>query len=881
MNYGKKGVRAKQKALNAKASKWGRKLAFTCVKVVFAGMIAGIIIGASAAIGAFNGIIAAAPDIDVNDVAPVGFSTFVYDNEGNQIAKLVATNANRVQVPMDRIPQDLADAFVAIEDQRFYEHNGIDLKAIVRAGYTFIRSGFQRSEGASTITQQLLKNTIFTNWVNEEGLIEKLQRKFQEQYLALEITKKLSKEEILLRYMNTINLGQNTLGVQAASLRYFNKDVSELTLSECAVIAAITQNPSRWNPISHPENNAERRERVLNNMLEQGYITQTEYDEAMADDVYSRIQEINIATASDSVNSYFVDALTEAVLQDLIDEAGYSPTQASALVYSGGLHIDATQDSNIQAIADRIFSDPDNYPSNVKWYLNYDLTVETASGEYVNYSKEMMKAWFIENENKNFNLLFSSVDDAYAAIDTYKEAILQEGDEEYAENIYLTPQPQVSITIIDQRTGYVVAMVGGRGPKEGSRTLNRATDAIRQAGSTFKVLSTYAPALDSAGLTLATVFNDAPFHYDTGKLVGNWYTNPPYEGLSPIRKGIFHSMNVVTVKCLTQIGLDLGYNYLENFGFTTLTRADDCVQAMALGGTYHGVTNLELCAAYATIANGGLYNKPSLYTRVLDSEGNVLLDHTQPESRQVLKETTAWLLISAMSDTLTRGTGTAARFSGMSIAGKTGTTSNDKDVWFAGFTPYYTAVTWTGYDDPYKMGKEELALSKKLWRLVMQEIHAELPNQSFPIPNGIVQASVCSRSGKLPIAGLCDVAGTVTTEYFAEGTVPVQSCDVHYIGDVCAYSNLPASADCPFKLSGTLELTPIEDPALWNGSSNIIENPDGTVSTVSPQTSNTCPHNVEFYLNPDAYSIIEQQRAELFQLGYNFYSTPEVPGIQQ
>lgn len=870
MNYGKKGVRAKQKALNAKASKWGRKLAFTCVKVVFAGIIAGIIVGASAAIGAFKGIIAAAPDIDENDVAPVGFSTFVYDCEGNQIDKLVATNANRVQVTMDKIPQDLADAFVAIEDQRFYEHNGIDLKAIVRAGYTFVRTGFQRSEGASTITQQLLKNTIFTNWVNEEGLIEKLQRKFQEQYLALEITKKLSKEEILLRYMNTINLGQNTLGVQAASLRYFNKDVSELTLSECAVIAAITQNPSRWNPISHPENNAERRERVLNNMLEQGYISQAEYDEAMADDVYSRIQEINIATANDSVSSYFVDALTEEVLQDLIDEAGYSPTQASALLYSGGLRIYSTLDPNIQDIADRVFSDPDSYPANVKWYLNYELTVKTASGDYVNYSKEMMTDWFIENQNKKFNLIFNSVDDAYAAIDTYKEAILQEGDEEYAESIYLTPQPQVSITIIDQHTGYVAAMVGGRGAKEGSRTLNRAYNATRQAGSTFKVLSTYAPALDSAGLTLATVFNDAPFHYDTGQLVGNWWGSS-YEGLSPIRKGIWHSMNVVTVKCLTQIGLKLGYSYLENFGFTTLTEADDCVQAMALGGTYHGVTNLELCAAYATIANGGLYNKPTLYTRVLDSNGNVILDHTQPETRQVLKETTAYLLTSAMADTVNIGTGGAARFSGMSIAGKTGTTSDDKDVWFAGFTPYYTAVTWTGYDIPFKMNKEELALSKKLWRLVMQEIHAELPNQTFPIPNGIVQAAVCSQSGKRPIEGICDVAGTVRSEYFAEGTVPTDICDVHYLGDVCAYSNLPASADCPFKLSGTLTLTPIEDPALWAGSVNIVENPDGGVTPISPQ-ANTCPHNAEFYLNPEAYSIIEQQRAELLQLGYNFYT---------
>lgn len=880
MNYGKKGVRAKQKELNAKASKWGRKLAFTCVKVMFAGIIAGVIVGVSAAIGAFKGIIAAAPDINVSDVAPVGFSTFVYDNEGNQIAKLVATNANRVQVTMDKIPQDLADAFVAIEDQRFYEHNGIDLKAIVRAGYTFVRTGFQRAEGGSTITQQLLKNTVFTNWVNEEGLIEKLQRKFQEQYLALEITKQLSKEEILLRYMNTINLGQNTLGVQAASLRYFNKDVSDLTLSECAVIAAITQNPSKWNPISHPENNAERRERVLNNMLEQGYITQAEYDEAMADDVYSRIQEINISVAGESVSSYFVDALTEEVLQDLIDEAGYSPTQASTLLYSGGLRIESTLDPNIQAIADNVFADPDNYPANVKWYLSYDLTVKTASGDYANYSREMLEKWFIENQNKNFNLIFSSPDDAYAAIETYKEAILQEGDEEYAESIYLTPQPQVSITIIDQHTGYVVAMVGGRGTKEGSRTLNRAYNTTRQAGSTFKVLTAYAPALDSAGLTLATVFNDAPFHYDTGQMVSNWY-DTGYEGLSSIRKGIYHSMNVVTVKCLTQITPDLGYSYLEKFGFTTLTRADDCVQAMALGGTYHGVTNLELCAAYATIANGGLYNKPRLYTRVLDSNGNVILDHTQPETRQVLKETTAYLLTSAMSDTLTKGTGGVARFTGMSIAGKTGTTSDDKDVWFAGFTPYYTAVTWTGYDIPFKMNKEELALSKQLWKLVMQEIHAELPNISFNMPSGIVQAAVCSQSGKQPIAGICDVAGTVTTEYFEEGTVPTDPCDVHYIGDICVYSSLPASENCPFRYPGALELIPLEDPALWNGSSNIVENPDGTVTTVMPQTTNTCPHNAEFYENPDAYNIIEQQRAELFQLGYNFYTTPETQEPQE
>lgn len=874
MNYGRKGVHAKQRAMNSKSTKIGRKIAFTGIKVVLVGIIAMGIIGVSAGIGAFKGIIASAPDIDVNDVAPVGFSTFVYDCEGNQIDKLVATNSNRVQVTWDRIPQDLADAFVAIEDQRFYDHNGIDIKGIIRAGYTFIRSGFRRAEGASTITQQLLKNTIFTDWVNEDGLIEKLQRKFQEQYLALEITKKLSKEEILLRYMNTINLGQNTLGVQSASLRYFNKDVSELTLSECAVIAAITQNPSKWNPISHPENNAERRAKVLHDMLEQGYISQAEYDEAMADDVYSRIQEVNIAIAEDSVSTYFVDALTEEVYHDLIEEAGYSATQASVLLYSGGLRIESTLDPNIQAIADRVFSDPANYPENVRWYLSYDLTVKDADGEYHNYSKEMMKTWFVENQNKNFDLLFNSIDEAHEAIDLYKAAVVGEHDEIIAEKESLTPQPQISLTIIDQHTGFVVAMVGGRGTKEGSRTLNRATSALRQPGSTFKVVSTYAPALDSAGMTLATVFIDAPFNYNDGTPVHNWYETG-YQGISSIRKGIWNSMNIVTVKCLTQITPKLGFNYLVNFGFTTLTEINDCYQPMALGGV-GGVTNLELCAAYATIANGGVYNKPRLYTRVLDSNGNVILDHTVPETRQVIKETTAFLLTDAMVDTINIGTGTSVRFPNMSIAGKTGTTSDYKDVWFAGYTPYYTAVTWAGYDNNVVLNKIERNLAKNLWRAVMAEIHQDLPNERFPIPSGIVQSSVCTQSGKLPIAGLCDVAGTVRTEYFAEGTVPTDSCDVHYVGDICVYTSLPASAECPFKHPGALTLQPQEDISLLQGSSTIIENPDGTTTTVAP-VANVCPHNAEFYANPDAYSIIEQQRAELYGMGYNFYGPDQTP----
>ena len=303
MNYGKQGVKNKRRALNSKSVKWGKKLGITIVELLLIAFIAVVIIGASAGIGVFKGIIATAPDISNINVTPSGYSTFVYDNKGNQIAKLVSTDSNRIPVTMAQVPQNLADAFVAIEDERFYEHNGIDVMGIIRAGVTGLRNG-RFSEGASTITQQLLKNNVFTEWTSENSMVDKFRRKFQEQYLALELEKVMSKEDILINYMNTINLGQNTLGVQAASLRYFGKDVSQLTLSECAVIASITQNPSKLNPISRPENNAERRDKVLRNMLKQGYISQAEYDTAMADDVYSRIQLVDAETTDDTINSY-------------------------------------------------------------------------------------------------------------------------------------------------------------------------------------------------------------------------------------------------------------------------------------------------------------------------------------------------------------------------------------------------------------------------------------------------------------------------------------------------------------------------------------------------------------------------------------------------
>ena len=874
LDYSRRGIKKKQHTLHKKSPKFIKKILLAVLYLVLIGFLGVIAIGASLGFGIFKGVIDTSPSIENVDVTPTGFSTFVYDNEGNQIAKLISQDSNRIPVSMDMIPENLAHAFVAIEDERFYEHNGIDIKGIIRAAYVGVSNGFHFSEGASTITQQLLKNNVFTDWTSENSFAERMKRKIQEQYLAIELTKSMSKEDILLNYMNTINLGSNTLGVQAASMRYFNKSVSTLNLSECAVIAGITQNPTKYNPIAHPDANSQRRQKVLKNMYEQGYISEKEYKDALNDDVYSRIQVVNEDNTETLINSYFVDALTEDVLADL-QQAGYTEQQAFTLLYSGGLKIYSTQDPDVQRVCDDVFTNEENFPSNCKWLLKYALTVKKANGDFANHSSEMYRRYFRENKSKSFDMIYSSQEDLYAGIEEYKAAILEPGDEVFDESITITPQPQVSITVEDQSTGCIVAMVGGRGPKEGSRTLNRATSAKRQPGSTFKIVAAYAPGIDTGAITLATAMNDAPFNYTNGIPVTNWYSG--YRGLSNARQGIIDSMNILAVRTITYITPQVGFDYLKMFGFTTIVDREehtyngetqiysDIQQALALGGLTYGVTNEELNAAYSCIANQGIYISPRLYTKVVDHDGNVILDNTQPHTRQVLKDTTAWLLTSAMRDVVTSGTGAAVNFGGgIDIAGKTGTTSDYNDVWFSGYTPYYTASVWTGFDNNTKLTGEEKNLSKKLWKAVMADVHADLEPASFPsAPSGIVAAQVCSISGKLPVEGLCD--GCEKTEYFAEGTVPTEYCDVHYQGDVCMFDNLPAQETCPFKANGVIMVFP--DNVLMSGDANIgnIETEAELEEGVEVTTGNTtkCQHSMEFMTQPGANEIIEQQRVEM------------------
>lgn len=811
MNYGRRGIKKRQKAMNSPTTKVGKFFGVSLFAIVTFAAVTVAVAGMCAGVGLFMGVVDTAPDISNVDVAPAGYSTTVYDSEGNQVTKLVAENSNRVYVKLDKIPLDMQHAFVAIEDERFYTHNGIDIKGIMRAGVKALSGNLH--QGASTITQQLLKNNVFTSWTEESSLVDKFKRKFQEQYCAIQLEKRMSKDQILENYLNTINLGQGTLGVQAASQRYFGKNVSDLNLSESAVIACITQNPSKWNPISHPENNAERREEVLKKMKNQGYINEVQFNEAMADDVYSRIQVVNEKVEKKTIYTYFVDELTEQVLNDLQENLGYSYTQAYNSLYSGGLSIFTTQDPHIQSICDEQFANEENYPPNTRYYLKYEASYTDSENDAVNFSTQYFEKHFKEKRGNGFNCIFNTEEEAYEAIEEFKQDVEEPGYKFITESISLTPQPQASVTIIDQYTGEVKAIVGGRGEKKASLTLNRATDTKRQPGSCFKVLAAYAPALDAAGKSLASTQVDEPYSYANGRPVKNWYSG--YKGICTYRYGIEQSLNIVAVKTITEITPQLGFDYLLNFGFTTLvdrrtesngTVSSDITQALALGGLTDGVTNLELTAAFATIANGGTYIKPMFYTKIIDHDGNVLIENT-PKSRRVLKETTAFLLTDAMEDVVTQGTGARVKFDNMAIAGKTGTTTSNVDVWFSGYTPYYTCCTWSGYDNNVHMnGSGETNTAKTLWKAVMSRIHEGLEYKSFTMPEGITTATVCKKTGGL-VTDICRADGCAITEYFATGTVPTEPCTNHYgdifdTGLVCAMTGQKATATCPYAYEG-------------------------------------------------------------------------------
>lgn len=823
MDFSKKGLDKKQHYIKSTSRRLISKTRISFFRLLVAFIVFLVIVGSFAGIGFVKGLIDSAPDISKISVVPTGYTTTVYDKDGNVIENLVGAHSNRVFVKIDTIPKVVQNAFIAIEDERFYEHDGIDIRGIFRAFVHGLSKG-DFDQGASTITQQLLKNQVFGG-VREKNFMDRLQRKIQEQYLSIQLENILDKKTILEDYLNTINLGSGTYGVQTASKRYFNKDVKDLTLSEASVIAAIAQLPVYLNPITHPDRNAKRRAEILKNMLDQKLCTKAEYDAAVADDVYSRIQYNNEKTNTSSSYSYFVDELIEQVMNDLQTKLGYTQTQASNLLFSGGLSIYTTQDPTIQGICDDVYSNEAFFPQigiSSYYELTYALSVQKKDKTVIHYHGNDLlnfyknykdpKNLYVDDGSSKFSLLFIDKKDMKEKIDAFRKAKVGKGDTVLGEKITMTIQPQSSFVVMDQHNGNVVALIGGRGDKGGNRTLNRATNTLRQPGSTFKILSTYLPALDSTGMTLATVQDDSgPYYYPgTKKKVNNWTASNDYKGLTTLRDAITNSMNIVTVKTLAQVTPQVGYDYLLKLGFTSLVDSrkeangsvvSDIHLPMALGGLTDGVSNLELTGAYAAIADGGIYNKPIFYTKILDHNGKVLINN-KPKQEQVMKESTAWLLTSAMEDVVNKGTGKLCKLTAvnMPVAGKTGSTSDYNDLWFSGFSPYYTATIWSGFDN--NRTQTDRTYQKKIWKTIMERIHLKqkLATKSFTMPDSIVSAKICTKSGKLAVDGLCDKyegGDSTRIEYFAKGTEPTEKCDVHVKATICTKSHQLATDKCP------------------------------------------------------------------------------------
>ena len=782
-----------------------RKLKKTCLGLFLTMIIvmAGIVgIGA----GIFFKVIESSPNLDLISVKPNVYTSIVYDKDGKEIDRFHGTE-NREYVTLDEIPVHLQNAVVAVEDERFYEHFGIDIKGIVRAVYTGIKNkitGSSGIQGASTITQQLIKNNVTKVTRNT------IQTKIQEQYLAVAYEKHLeekfgskreAKQYILELYLNTIALGHGYNGVEAAALGYFNKEAKDLTLAESASIVAITNNPSLYSPRTNPENNKKRVTKILNHMLEQNMITKAQYDEALAEDIYSKLSDGNGVKKVEGnvIHGYFEDALFEQVSKDLQEKHNISKGQADNLIYNGGLQIHSTKDSNIQKILDGSFSNDELFPNVVyKYDVTYTVSIEDSTTN--------------KQEHKDYRKFVKTKEEGDAFVNSKKaeiESSLSPNQKIIADRVSFSDQPQASMVIMDYKTGNVVALIGGKGEKVVNRGFNRATDSKRQPGSVFKVLAAYAPAIDTGVLMPGSIIVDEPIKIGNYS-PKNWY-GEDYRGPSTVRKGIEQSMNILAVKAMQMAGVDVAYKYLLNFGFTTLE--NDNHLSTALGGLTYGVTQMEVTAAYAAIANGGKYYEPKLYTKILDHDGKVILDATTREPKQVIKESTAYMLTDMMEDVVTKGTGTGAKFKSISmpIAGKTGTTQETKDLTFVGYTPYYAAGIWFGYDRyddtvPNMMarvgGKRVIPNDKyhlSIWRDVMEKIHKDLPKAKFgPMPKDVIRVDICLDTGLLATEEMKkDPNSRVASELFLKGYEPKEYCETHKTIKVCKISGELVGDFCP------------------------------------------------------------------------------------
>ena len=557
-------------------------------------------------------------------------------------------------------------------------------------------------------------------------------------------SKDAAKKYILELYLNTIPLHHGLRGVEAASQYYFGKHASELTLAEAASIAGITKTPSLYAPDMNEEESRKRQLTVLQKMLDLGMITQAEYDEAAAEDIYAHLVCKETAEEeSNAKHNWFVEAAVQQIKADLMEKKNMTAAQASNMIYSGGLQIHTTMDASMQETAEAAMKNDNMFPAgDGKMDVTYLISVlDTQNPDESSNQSHYEKKTTV-----------TSQEEADAFVASVKEELLDETHTLVLDKLTVSKSLQAAMVIMDQSNGEVKAIVGGRGEKPGDSVFNRATQALRQQGSTMKPLAAYAPAIDTGLLMPGSIIIDEPVTYG-GWSPKNW--DGKYIGPTTVRQGIWHSMNVLAVKTFMMVGADTAYQYLLDFGFTTIDERDKAATT-ALGGLTQGVSVLEQTAAYATIANGGTYYEPMFYSVVYDHDGNVLLDNSEQETHRVLKETTAFLLTDMMRDVITKGTGTKAAISGMNVAGKTGTTNDTVDLTFYGYTPYYTAGIWMGYDSQKEIINANNA-HLRIWSSVMSQIHYDkgLKNKEFKKPDGLTTRSICSASGMTP-SSLCN-----------------------------------------------------------------------------------------------------------------------------
>ncbi len=642
-------------------------------------------------------------------------------------AETLHTSENRIWADIETIPKNLQDAFVAIEDQRFYQHSGVDIKRTLHAVLNFLNPGSDSSFGGSTITQQVIKNLSG----DDEQTVA---RKVQEIRRAWYLEREYKKDQILEVYLNTIYLSQGCYGVQTAAEVYFNKSLNELSILECASIASITKLPTYYDPIQNPENNLKRAKDVVNKMVELGFITKEEGEAAKAQTLQLHVGEGDDEASSAEINSYFVDRVILDVIDALVNDKGYSEAYARTLVYGGGIQIYSTMDLDIQSAVDAVYTDPSKFPK--------------------------------------------------ITSPKYGEA------------------PQSAMVIIDNATGAVVGMAGGIGPKTVARGLNRATQSYLQPGSCMKPIGTYAPAIeyqveiDGVRVAPGMLLLDKGVRQDSK---GNWWPknyNVVTEKMMSVQAAVNQSTNTVAVRVNEALGVKSAFNFLKNnLAVSTMVPGvsnDENSQALALGGLTKGISVLEITAAYSTFPNGGTYTKPYTFTKICDQNGRVILEN-RVESHTAMEKNTADLMTQMLEQAANVGTGTSANFRSMPMGGKTGTTDDDKDRWFVGFTGYYTAGVWFGYDKPdtvYYGGANPAAVA---WKNVMSSVHQGLPKKDFDDPTGLAVVAVCAETGKL-LNEKCPAK--IEGLFFAESK-PTATCD--YCGVPGVDPNVPLVPETPDK----------------------------------------------------------------------------------